>query len=28
METMFPSWNWRFSFAEPEDATHFALKWL
>jgi hypothetical protein len=24
----FPSTNWRFVFAKPEQASHFALKWM
>ena len=27
VENQFPSWRWRFTFHNPEHATHFALKW-
>ena len=27
IENQFPSWRWKFTFHEPEHATHFALRW-
>lgn len=28
LDNQFPSWRWSFTFSNPEDATHFALRWL
>lgn len=28
LDNQFPSWRWEFKFNNPEDATHFALRWL
>jgi hypothetical protein len=28
IESQFPSWQWVFKFNNPQDATHFALKWI
>ena len=28
VKNCFPNFNWKFEFANPQHATHFALKWL
>lgn len=27
ISNQFPSWRWEFKFKNPQDATHFALRW-
>lgn len=27
LDNQFPSWRWKFTFHNPEHATHFALRW-